>query len=205
MGQPFKTQIKDLVSQLTYAQSTFMQGGLAAGYGQITNSPVASSAQTVKVAVFFTDGLANQIQETANCPPAQTLIFGGGDVGSTYFVMTTNAATICSATGIPSCCSGFTQFNSIAGGILTPSATNFRDEARLRALATAQAMQNSGITVYCIGLGATVDVTFLRQMANDPSSPTYNPALPSGQAVIAPTAQDMQRVFQLIASRIKWL
>ena len=69
-------------------------------------------------------------------------------------------------------------------------------------------MLNEGITVYSVGLGHQVDTAFLQQIANDPSSPTYDPSLPQGLAVFAPDCpsstctQELNTVFQTIASKI---
>jgi hypothetical protein len=51
-------------------------------------------------------------------------------------------------------------------------------------------------------LGDKISQAFLQQIANDPSSSTFNPNEPVGQAVFAPTAQDLDAVFQAIASEI---
>ena len=62
--------------------------------------------------------------------------------------------------------------------------------------------------IYAIGLGSNVDQTFLKQIANDPGSPTYDPTQPVGMAVFAsncPSPQcttQLQQVFQTIAARI---
>ena len=38
---------------------------------------VAAGENVVKVAVFFTDGWANTVEDTLNCPPSTLLNFGG--------------------------------------------------------------------------------------------------------------------------------
>ena len=59
-----------------------------------------------------------------------------------------------------------------------------------------------------VGLGTNVDKAFLQQIANDPSSSTYNPNLPAGMAMFArncPSSTctaDMQQIFQTIAAQI---
>jgi hypothetical protein len=88
--------------------------------------------------------------------------------------------------------------------------SNVTTEARTEALATATAMRTEvpNTVIYSIGLGTSVDQTFLQEVANDPASPTYDPTQPQGLAVFATacpspacTAQ-LQTVFQTIASKI---
>jgi hypothetical protein len=47
-----------------------------------------------------------------------------------------------------------------------------------------------------------ISQAFLPQVANDPASSTFYPNTPVGEAVFAPTAADLQGVFQTIASEI---
>src|ERR1019366_6606729 len=59
-----------------------------------------------------------------------------------------------------------------------------------------------------VGLGTNVDKAFLQQIANDPSSSTYNPNLPAGMAMFARNCPSstctaaMQQVFKAIAAQI---
>ena len=68
-----------------------------------------------------------------------------------------------------------------------------------RALAEQRAQ---GMYIFSIGLGSTVDTTFLRQIANDPASPTFNPALPVGATLTTTNAADLTIIFHSIASKI---
>jgi hypothetical protein len=71
-----------------------------------------------------------------------------------------------------------------------------------RAVQLANGMRAQGIVVYSIGLGDKISAPFLQQVANDPASSTFDSSQPIGQAVFAPTAADLQSVFQTIASKI---
>jgi hypothetical protein len=82
------------------------------------------------------------------------------------------------------------------------SQLNITNEAEYRAIQLAIGDQQTGVYYYSIGLGDTVNQTFLQQIANDPASPTFNPNLPIGEAVFAPTAADLDSAFQTIAQRI---
>ena len=96
-----------------------------------------------------------------------------------------------------------------SGAIQVPiNYTNVQADAIFRAISDANAMRSqSGITVYSIGLGsapAPADGQFLCEVANDPScSPTYNANQPAGVAKIAATAQDLDAVFQQVATIIR--
>ncbi len=214
-SQPFKTQIQALVprQQSQYAGATFMEGGLTNGYARILNTPVISGDNPVKVAVLFTDGLANVIQERVQCettdnPRTNTWNFGGFDSGSSYgvFYPTTGSEKVSSSYGSPptSCDNpGLRQFNKVSGGVQTiVNMTTIHTEAQQRMLALAENMQAAGIIVYTIGFGSDVDATFLREVANDRASDTYNPGLPSGKAVIAPTTSDIVNSFNIIAADV---
>jgi hypothetical protein len=60
----------------------------------------------------------------------------------------------------------------------------------------------SGVTVYAIGLG-DVDATFLRRVANDPTSGDFvSPGQTEGLYVFAPTPAQLQQAFQTVANEI---
>ena len=61
---------------------------------------------------------------------------------------------------------------------------------------------SEGITIYSIGLGDKVSSSFLAQIANDPTSGTYNSNLPIGAFEWAQTSSDLDHVFEIIASKI---
>ena len=86
----------------------------------------------------------------------------------------------------------------------TINITNVSNEAMYRAVKVADAMRAEQVptVVYAIGMGDKINQTFLHQVANDSSSPTFNPNQPEGEAVFAPTAADLEGVFQTIASQI---
>ncbi len=69
-------------------------------------------------------------------------------------------------------------------------------------------MRGEGMVIYSIGLGSSIDQTFLKQIANDPSSASYNPSQPAGLAVFVPNCPsstctaNLTQVFQTIAAQI---
>lgn len=206
MGRPFKQAISTAASNFFYDGGTFSQGGLTNALVQ-NNSVVPLPGQSlVKVVVFFTDGLANIFQDTLNCSVPTTWNIGGSDSGNTVeFFNPTTGMPICSLFngGAPPCCSGTSQFQSAIDGTLKSFVrTNTTAEAQYRTLQVAAQMRAAHTYVYAIGLGIGVDSIFLQEVANDPSSPTFNPAQPVGAAVIASSATDLQAVFQQIAAKI---
>ena len=96
--------------------------------------------------------------------------------------------------------SGFTS--AIDGTFKSFLRANVTPDADFRSIQTANAMRAQGMVVYSIGLGNSINKVFLQQVANDPASPTFDPNLPQGEAVFAPTAADLQDVFQTIAAKI---
>ena len=81
------------------------------------------------------------------------------------------------------------------------------NEAFYRAEASATTALNQNVTIYSIGLGTSITgqataQAFLYQVANDPSSASYNSNLPQGQALFAPTSGQLDSLFQQVASKI---
>jgi Flp pilus assembly protein TadG len=198
----FTSPINNAVNQMAFSGATYSQAALLAGQTQINSIPVAAGQNVIKVAVFFTDGWANTINNTVNCPPNTNLNFGGcsppeqqaGWCSGITFMNPSNGNSVnCQAQTFPS---------QVTGSTLTINQTNVSNDALYRAVTVAQSMQNQGIVIYSIGLGDKISEAFLQQVANDPASSSYNSSLPTGEAVFAPTAADLQSVFQTIAAEI---
>jgi len=220
MNYNFKTPITNAANAMSFSGGTFGPGGLTLAKAQNDSVSVQTGQNVVKVVVYFTDGYVNEIQDTFNCPSAKVINYGGYDSGSSVdFFDSTNGTDWGGVdshgyppyTSKPDYCTGVTKFTSaIDGSKKTFSRTNVTTDAEYRALQTATAMrtENPGMYVYAIGLGSSIDQTFLKEIANDPASPTYDPTQPVGMAVFAtncPSSQcttQLQQVFQTIASRI---
>jgi len=185
------------MTKSSFQGATFAQGGLLDGQTQINSVP--ATGNVVKVAVFFTDGWANTNQDVLACPSNKLVNYGGCSAGETgcsgwsFVDSNTGGSTSCSASQFPS---------QQTGTMLPMSVPNIGNEALFRALKLANTMRSQGIVIYSIGLGSNISKTFLQQIANDPNSPTFDPNQPVGEAVFAPTANDLQSVFQTIASKI---
>lgn len=201
MTKVFDNSITTSLNSMSFGGATFAQGGLLDAQSQIEGVPSPGS-NAVKVAVFFTDGWANTNQDTLSCPTNKLLNYGGCSPveaavgwcsGVSYLSPTTGSQTSCYASSFPAQQTGTSE---------SLTQTNICNDAMYRAEQLADAMRTQGITIYSIGLGDKINQTYLQQLANDPASPTYDSSEPVGEADFAPTADDLQAVFQTIASRI---
>jgi Flp pilus assembly protein TadG len=225
----FITPITNAVKAMKFGGGTFGPGGLTLAQAQNDSVPILAGQNPSKVVVYFTDGYVNIIQDTFNCTSTlgPTLYnYGGYDSssGNTFDFFNPVDGTDWEPSGKhgldtsgypphqPSPdCTGVTKFISqINEQPTTFSRANITADAQYRALQTANAMraENPPTYVYAIGLGNDADQTFLQEIANDPSSPTYNPNQPEGLAVFVPDCPsstctaDLQQVFQTIAAKI---
>ncbi|HLI79979.1 MAG TPA: VWA domain-containing protein [Candidatus Binataceae bacterium] len=202
----FTSPITSAVDSMNFGGTTFSQAGLSDGLAQINSVTVPAGENVVKVAVFFTDGWANTIEDTLNCPTATLLEVGGcsppeqavgwcgqNPPGYSFMSPTTGNNTSCGASTFPS---------QATGGTLPLSIANISNDALYRANLVATQMRSQGIVVYSIGLGNKISEQFLQQIANDPASSTYDGTKPIGEAVFAPTTADLTGVFQDIANKI---
>ena len=149
----FTSLITSSVNNMKFGGHTYSQAGLVDGQSQLDSIPVASGENVVKVAVFFTDGLANMVQDKLKCPATTLLNYGGcsppeqaaGWCSGVVFLDPTTAATrSCNATTFPSQSSGTATALNIK---------NVSDDAMYRANRVASSMRAEGIIVYSIGLG----------------------------------------------------
>ncbi len=237
IGYNFITPITNAVNAMKskFSGGTFGPGGLTDAKAQNDSVAVQPGQNVVKVVVYFTDGYVNTIQDTFTCTSTwgKTLYnYGGFDADNCGYGSRpcvdffdpstgTDLANKDYSSGVDKNgnpghqptpdCTGVTKFTSQQSGTLTTfSRTAVTSDAKYRALQTATAMrtENPGMLVYSIGLGSSVDQAFLRQIANDPASSTYNPNQPAGEAVFAsncPSSQcnaELQQVFQIIAAKI---
>jgi hypothetical protein len=189
MRQPFKADINDAVSTLTFNGVTCSEQGLLKGFQQNANVPVVPGNPLVKVIVFFTDGFANTFQYAFNC--------GVRNISDSRTLYNpTNGVVANTGCTVPA------SLPSIGGGsVNTLSMSAMVAEAELRAEAVADQARSDGNTIYCIGLGTNVNLPFLQLIANDPASGPSNPNQPIGSCLIATNAAQLQAVFQQIAQK----
>jgi Flp pilus assembly protein TadG len=221
MGRPFKqpiiAKVKSIYPNGNVGGGTFSQGGLTNALVQNNSVIVLPGENVARVTVFFTDGYANIIQDRLNCPSSTLLNFGGYDENCNCFCVgffdpgngtqlgARNNTAPCSGSGYGSTyCPATTSFKSAKYGGASRSflRANVTEEAEYRALQVAKDMRAAGTTVFSIGLGDDINKDFLKELANDPTGQNFDPNMPVGDAVFAPTADDLQEVFETIATRI---
>jgi len=220
IGSPFKTAISTAASNLVYAGGTFSPGGLTNALVQLNAVPVPTGQNVINVVVFFTDGLANMIQQTLGC--GQIFNFGGYDQsGSGAAFFATNAPVTesgqedvhCSAPdngqmsgGSCNGCSANSYDSPLKGPGTSFTTDGITADSESDCEYIANQMRAQGMYVFCAGLGNApsqpVNLTFLQQVANDPNSPTFNPNQPVGMALIANDPSELDSVFKQIAEQI---
>src|SRR5271165_15916 len=190
----FRAPITTKVKNLTFAGGTFGTGGtyvanigppLTLADNQIGSVPILPGQNVTRVAIYFTDGLMNEIQDTLSCNGTLTPYnFGGYDDGSgggntvhsvgffnpangTQIYMydgsstwyTCNSSGQCTTKTTTSCLRNVAGFMSVQSGTIKPfNRANVTAEAQYRAKQTANAMraETPGTYIYVIGLGQQI-------------------------------------------------
>lgn len=219
----FRQAVINATNAMVARGATWSDGALQQALVQ--ENKLALPAGVYKTVVFFTDGNANTLQESVTCKGGTettgTWNIGGSDNSSWigFLVPGTNPSTVsypnCAEGGDPSdtsCCHNGTFYSHVAGKQMPLNWTNIAGttapygDALYRAIADANAMRAQGITVYSIGLAsapASVNQTFLCQIANAPCSPNYDSTQPVGDMVLAQTASGLAQAFQTVATEIR--
>ncbi len=218
----FVTPITSFANGMTFQGGTDAYDGLNDAQTMVTgvaNPPT----NTEKVVVFFTDGWANMVTGPLNgtkvkfggCAPAEFPL--GWCNGLFYWNNTTSTAFAPNPDGSVTINSVTEQVTLNGANTFTPTdtgppdnlpnpakltSTNVAEEADYETVQLANSLRANGYTVYSIGMGSEINQTYLQQIANDPASPTYSSSSPSGIAVFAPTADDLQAAFTEIADKI---
>ena len=175
------------------------------GFGQVKNTAVLPGETVVKVVVFFTDGYANVFETNFDCRAA-AINLGQGD--PPFVGLTSSggpwATEFMEPSGGPDPSCSDTTFPSLTGSNLAidPATQNVWYEAQRHALSVANQIRSANILIYSIGLGIGGNQDFLKNIANDPTAPLYNPNQISGEAVFAPDVTQLQAVFDTIANKI---
>jgi hypothetical protein len=218
MQRPFRQLISTTASNLQFVGGTFSVGGLSNAIPQI-NSVIIPAGQNVnKVVVFFTDGLANMIQQTLSC--GVTLNFGGHDNNdnNVSFWDPNNTPEGSQIQGSPSCTIGdgnnlscfgcsASQFFAYGVGASEPfTRANVTAEARYQCVQVANTMRDQGFYVFAVGLSSdpndVIPADFLQEVANDPSSPQFDSSKNVGLALIATDPSQLDTIFRQIAQQI---
>jgi len=95
MNTNFQTAIANKVKALSFTGGTFGTGSgsnpfvsgdgppLSLADNQIASVPILQGQNVTRVALYFTDGLMNEVQDTFSCPSSVLINYGGYDVAST--------------------------------------------------------------------------------------------------------------------------
>jgi Flp pilus assembly protein TadG len=198
LNQPFKLSINSKINQMVSAGDTNSREGLRYGYNQLKSANVRP--RSVRILVFFTDGR----------PTAFRGMLGGQDRAMAVSTVVTGKvrgyfnnpdALPLNQLASPSGCAGaVTCFNM--------NEDQVRTKARTDAEAQATVIRQDKIYIYCIGLGdpkATnpilqPDMDFLRRLANEGG--IVSGSQPQGKAYFAPSAAELDKVFQAMAQDI---
>lgn len=196
-----------------FTGATFALGGMTLAQAQENN---VSDANLQKVIVFFTDGIANTLQDTfKNCPGNKTYNYGGYDAGTSVgFFNPTNGSQYCSINdGDNANCAGcnvsqfFSQQYNKSENFTRLNITN-EAEYRMLTLASTMRSANPPVLIYAVGLGKVPNFDFLQQLANDPHSAAANASQPQGIAYWAKDcpgsncSSELHEAFQTIARDI---
>ncbi|MHB8382367.1 MAG: vWA domain-containing protein [Candidatus Binataceae bacterium] len=223
MTQPFISEIDRAVNRMPFGGGTNSYAAITNAQTQIQDAPSMGPNER-KVAVFFTDGWANMLQDNLVCntgSPATPMLYGGCDPGDTSLGYCNGEVFMISPAGSMTNCPGLgfnswgttndrsATFPSQQYGTqealypVNPTGmTNVANEADWRTIQVANTMRTQNTVIYVIGLGRAINQTFLQEVANDPASPTYNSGEPAGEAVFAPDSTQLDAVFQVIAAKI---
>lgn len=212
MRSSFTATIRSTVNGMNFDGATFALGGMTLAK---TQEDSVNTPNVLKVVVFFTDGIANTIQDNLSCPGFPLINYGGNapsEGNGIWFMSPSSGVSQCSITnnGNPSCCNapGFTSQQY--GTTESYTTANITNEAEFRMLTLAQTMRtaNPPTVIYSIGLGSDINQDFLRNLANDSLGSQYNSSQPSGMAVMASycpgtnCTADLNTAFQTVATDI---
>jgi len=100
---------------MPFGGATYSQGGLLDGQAQINSVTVAPGQNVVEVAV--SDGWANTVQDTVNCPPSTLLGFGGCAPPEAAVGWCSGISFLDRVTGRGRSCGATTFTFQVAGGV----------------------------------------------------------------------------------------
>ncbi len=201
IDQPFKTVIRRSIDNMRSDGDTNTGEGFRLAKEQFDRAPIRDSSTLV--IVFFTDGRPtafrdmiggeDRVMAVCTTPCGIRGVWDDPDGLSPDHLATNPDA--CTGNPNPSWCMGFSE----------PEA---RDEARASGLERADEAREEGIYVYTIGLGnpgasdplLVPDHAYMRQLANEDG--IEDSGQPEGQYHFAPSAAELDDVFQAVAQDI---
>ena len=196
----FTAPISEAISAMRSAGDTNTGEGLRLAYRQMQLPAVRQSA--AKVVVFFTDGRPTAVRDVIGPPfdPRDRVIAVSTTVTGRVRGLFDNPDDLPTdaIANPPDDCRGFTNCYGW-------NENRVRNQGRVNGEQTARAMRRDGILIYTIGLGnpnnpdpiLQPDLDYLRRLANE--NGVANPNEPQGKMYFAPTANDLQAVFDQVA------
>ncbi|MGD0061341.1 MAG: pilus assembly protein TadG-related protein [Verrucomicrobiia bacterium] len=222
MEQPFISNVTSASDNLVWCGGTFSVGGLTNALLLENGVTIPNTEVTLQAVVFFTDGLANMIEQPFVCSgTTNVLIFGGMDPpdSGVWFFSTNTPYNYTAQEGgsgygcyvgdngnvsLPSGCTGcsVSQFWSTQYGANENfTRANVAAEAQFQAVQVANLMRANNIVVYSIGLGGVdVNTNFLNEVAN--AGGVENAQQPEGLALFTNDPSQLQTLFDQVANDI---
>jgi hypothetical protein len=196
----FKTSITSTINAMPAAGDTNTGEGLRLALQQMQRTNIRSSSG--KVVVFFTDGRPTAVRAAVGLPgnPQDRVVAVNSASNSNIRGYFDNPDTLPQDVLVspPDGC------NNIAV-CFGWDETTVRTQSQQAGLAMADAIRGQGITIYVIALGdpgqpdplLTPDLDYLRVIANEGG--ITNSSQPEGRMFFAPSASQLQSVFNLVA------
>ncbi|MEZ4415832.1 MAG: VWA domain-containing protein [Gemmatimonadota bacterium] len=191
----FTGSITSTINTMTSAGWTNTGQSLKYAYDQLTGGAVRQ--RSVKVVVFFTDGRPTAFRDVIGLPGSeQDRVMAVGETGSNVVGYWDDPLNTLPNQGNPPSVDGCANSSNCFGywnGDL--ARTKAHDDGRT----WASAIRGDGAYIYTIGLGWAVE-SYLDELSNEGG--ISDPGQPRGRTYVAPTAADLDAVFDLVASDI---
>lgn len=194
----FTTPVNNAINALAPFGGTNIQEGLRLAQVQITGPSARPSA--AKAVVFFTDGRASSLRaNNVGTAPFQDRIIQANTLNRVWgFLNNAGSLNVNVDYTTPNGCSNVANCNGATGPWIMTEAGN-------RGLEWARAIRQEGALLYAIGLGNPAitdpilvpDQDYLRRVANEGG--IDNPAHPEGRMYFAPSAAQLEAVFNEVA------
>ncbi len=200
LAQPFRSAVETEILNMQSSGDTNTGEGLRLALLQMQGANVRE--RSVKVVVFFTDGRPTALRGMINGQDRMMAVYTTHNNGRMrgYFNNPDQLPT--DQVASPSGCQNFSTCFTVWTG---PS---IRDQARINGTDQADQIRAAGFFLYAIGLGNPAasdpllqpDMAYLQVLANE--NGMTDPSQPQGKAYFAPSAAELQTVFQQVAADI---
>lgn len=195
MDQPFHSAIQDAIYDMESAGDTNPGEGLRLGLEQLEGGTHRESA--VRVVVFFTDGRPTAFRGNLGGQDRILAVYANVNSFRGYFNNPDglDPDEVATPMNCPSPCFGYTPATA-------------REKSRVYGLEWADAIRDEDIFIFSIGLGNPAepnplmvpDMDYLEQIANEEG--IVDSGQPNGRAYFAPSAAELEEVFQAVAKDI---